>query len=103
MWPQILLQRPSVLNQIFGLKEELQIVGLDLVAKRGVFTEIVMGDTTHTDSFFFRCPKLTSDMDARIGVSRNPQNPNKKQKIFGFDAIIDTSIDLNRLVLACYT
>jgi len=33
-------------------------------------------------------------MDARIGVRRNPQNPNRKQKIFGFNAIIDTSIEL---------
>jgi hypothetical protein len=27
-------------------------------------------------------------------VRRKPQNPNKKQKIFGFDAIIDTSVEL---------
>jgi len=45
-------------------------------------------------------------MDARIGVRRNPQNPNRKQKIFGFDAIIDTSIELTlgiELPVACTT
>jgi len=45
-------------------------------------------------------------MDARIGVRRNLQNPNKKQKIFGFDAIIDTSIELPlgiELPVACTT
>ena len=99
-------EKPSICNQIFELEEELQIAGLDLVAKRGVFTKIVMGESTHTDSFFFRCPKLPSDMDARIGVRRNPQNPNKKQKIFGFDAIIDTSIEVTlgiELPVACTT
>jgi len=97
-------EKPTIFNQIFGLKEELQSAGLDLVVKRGVLTKIVMGNDT--DSFFFRCPKLPLDMDARIGVRRNPQNPNRKQKIFGFDAIIDTSIELTlgiELPVACTT
>ena len=97
-------EKPSIFDQIFGLKEELQNAGLDLVVKRGVFTKIVLGDDT--DSFFFRCPKLPADMEARVGVRRNPQNPNKKQKIFGFDAIIDTSVELTlgiELPVACTT
>jgi len=39
-------------------------------------------------------------------VRRNPQNPDKKQKIFGFDAIIDTSVELTlgiELPVACST
>lgn len=99
-------EKPSIFNQIFGLTEELQSAGLDLVVKRGVLTKIVMGDSTYTDSFFFRCPKLPADMDARIGVRRNPQNPNRKQKIFGFNAVIDTSIELTlgiELPVACTT
>ena len=47
-----------------------------------------------------------SDLDARIGVRRNPQNPNKKQKTFGFNAVIDTSIELDigiELPVACST
>ena len=62
-----------------------------------------MRDST---SFFFRCPKLPSDLDARIGVRRNPQNPNRKQKIFGFNAIIGTPIELTlgiELPVACLT
>jgi hypothetical protein len=37
---------------------------------------------------------------------RNPQNPNRKQKTFGFNAIIDTSIELTlgiELPVACTT
>jgi len=98
--------KPSIFNQIFELKEELQNAGLDLILKRGLLTKFAMGDSTRTDSFFFRCPKLPSDMDARIGVRRNPQNPNRKQKIFGFNAVIDTSVELSlgiELPVACTT
>jgi hypothetical protein len=97
-------ENPSVLNQIFGLKEDLKKASLDIVAKRGVLTTIVLEDDTRTDSFFFRCPKLPADTDARIGVRRNPKNPNKIEKVFGFDAIIDTSIELSlgiELPVAC--
>jgi hypothetical protein len=98
--------KPSICNQIFGLEEELQRAGLNLIVKRVVITSIVLNDSTTTDSFFFRCPKLPADMDARIGVRRNPQNPNRKQKIFGFNALIDTSIEMDlglELPVACST
>ena len=98
--------KPSILNQVFRLKNELQDAGLDLLIKRGLLTKIVMRDSTNTDSFFFRCPKLPADPDARIGVRRNPQNPNRKQKIFGFNAVIGTSIELSlgiELPVACLT
>jgi hypothetical protein len=45
-------------------------------------------------------------MDARIGVRRDPQNPDRKQKIFGFNSVIDTSIELSlglELPVACTT
>jgi hypothetical protein len=40
------------------------------------------------------CPKLPKDTDARIGVRRNPQNPDKKQKIFGYNLVLTTSVEL---------
>ena len=99
-------ENPSPLNKIFGLEEKLKEAGLDLVLKRGELTKIVLEDSIRSDSFFFRCPKLPSDTEARIGVRRNPQNPNKKEKIFGYNAIIDTSIELPlgiELPVACTT
>ncbi|MFH1628238.1 MAG: transposase [Pseudomonadota bacterium] len=99
-------EKPSIFNQIFGVQEELQRENLDLIVKRGVFTEVILGDSAKTDSFFFRCPKLPHDMDARIGVRRNPKNPDRIEKIFGFNAIIDTSIELDlgiELPVACTT
>jgi len=99
-------EKPRIFNQIFGVQEELQRENLDLVVKRGVFTEIILGDSAKTDSFFFRCPKLPHDMDARIGVRRNPKNPDRIEKVFGFNAIIDTSVELDlgiELPVACTT
>jgi len=99
-------EKSSIFNQIFGVKEELQQAGLDLVVKGGIFTEVILGDSAKTDSFFFRCPKMPHDPDAKIGVRRNPQNPDRIEKIFGFNAIIDTSIELDlgiELPVACTT
>ena len=99
-------EKPSIFNQIFGVKEELQQAGLDLVVKRGVLTEVILGDSAKTDSFFFRCPKMPHDPNAKIGVRRNPKNPDRIEKIFGFNAIIDTSIELDlgiELPVACTT
>jgi hypothetical protein len=98
--------KPSIFNQIFNLQEELKRAGLDLIVKKAVITAITLDHSSKTDSFFFRCPKLPADRDARIGVRRNPQNPNRKQKIFGFNAVIDTSIELDlglELPVACTT
>jgi len=95
--------KSGIFNQIFSLREELYKAGLDLMVKRGVLTKIVL-DGDSSNSFFFHCPKLPSDMDARIGVHGNPQKPNRKQKISIFNAIIDTSIELKlglELPVAC--
>jgi len=97
-------EKPGLFKLLFGLKDELENVGLDLVVKRGVVDKINLADDT--DSFFFRCPKLPADTEARIGVRRNPQNPNRKQKIFGFNAVIGTAIELSlgiELPVACIT
>jgi hypothetical protein len=99
-------ENPSIFNQIFGLEQELEKAGLDIILKKGIITKIVLDDSADIDSFFFRCPKLPSDMDARIGVRRDPQNPDRKQKIFGFNSVIDTSIELSlglELPVACTT
>lgn len=97
-------EEPSIFNGIFELEDELRKARLDLMVKRGVITRAVMGDSISSDAFFFKCPKLPADMEARVGVRRNPQNPNRKQKIFGFNAVIDTSVELDlglELPVAC--
>jgi hypothetical protein len=99
-------EKPSIFNQAFDLKPELAKAGLDLVVKGGIITKVVLDENAEIDPFSFRCPKLPSDLSARIGVRRDPQKPDRKQKIFGFNAVIDTSIELSlglELPLACTT
>lgn len=96
-------EQPNPFNQIFGVEEELKSHGLDVIIRRINFHSISLDQI---DSFFFRCPKLPSDMQARIGVRRNPKNPDKVEKIFGFNAITTTSIELSlglELPVSCLT
>ena len=53
---------------------------------------------------YVRCPKVPADLDAKIGYRRSKYNPNKKEKVFGFQAVITTSIELEvgiELPVAC--
>jgi len=85
-------EQPSPFNKIFGVEEELKAQGLDLIIRRINFHSI---NIDQIDSFFFRCPKLPSDTEARIGVRRNPKNPDKLEKIFGYNTVFTTSIELS--------
>ncbi len=40
-------------------------------------------------SYFIRCPHFPSDPDARIGVRRDGRDPNREEKVFGYDAIFE--------------
>jgi len=44
-------------------------------------------------SYFICCPRFPSDPDARIGVRRDKRDPNREEKVFGYDAIFGTSIE----------
>jgi hypothetical protein len=85
-------EQPNPFNKIFGVQEELRTQGLDVIIRKIHFHSITIDQI---DSFFFRCPKLPSDTEARIGVRRNPKNPDKVEKIFGYNAILTTSIELS--------
>jgi hypothetical protein len=47
------------------------------------------------DVMTISCPKLPKDTDARIGVRRDPQDSNKKQKIFGYNLVLTTSVEVH--------
>ncbi len=96
-------EKPNPFNKIFRVEEELKAHGLDVIVRKINFHSISIDQI---DSFFFRCPKLPSDKEARIGVRRNPKNPDKVEKIFGYNAIITTSIELSlglELPVGCLT
>jgi hypothetical protein len=75
---------------LFDVDEILQRQQLCINTLRSNVTNINLNDGTMT----ICCPKLPKDTDARIGVRRDPQNPDKKQKIFGYNLVLTTSVEL---------
>ena len=76
---------------LFGVEKELEKHQLCIHTLRSAVTAINFADGSMT----MACPKLPKDTDAKIGVRRDPQNPNKKQKIFGYNLVLTTSVELH--------
>jgi hypothetical protein len=75
---------------LFGVEEVLNQQQLCINTIRSNVTGINLDD----DSMTICCPKLSKDTDARIGVRRDPKNPDKKEKIFGYNLVLTTSVEL---------
>jgi hypothetical protein len=75
---------------LFGVEDELRKQNLCIQTIRSNVSSINFEDGSITIS----CPKLPKDTDARIGVRRNPKNPNKKEKIFGYNLVLSTSVEV---------
>ena len=76
---------------LFDVKEELDKQQLCINTLRSNVSNIDFNDGSMTIS----CPKLPKDTDARIGVRRDPKNSDKLQKIFGYNLVLSTSVELN--------
>jgi hypothetical protein len=76
---------------LFDVDEELERQQLCINTLRSNVTAINPDDRSIT----ICCPKLPKDTDARIGVRRDPKNPDKKQKIFGYNLVLSTSVELH--------
>jgi len=73
---------------LFGVKDELD--------RQKLCIQTISSNLTEIDSdgaMIMSCPKLPKDTDARIGVRRHPLYPDKKEKIFVYNAIISTSVE----------
>ena len=76
---------------LFGVEEELDRQHLCTRTIRSNVFNINPDDGSVT----IRCPKLPKDIDARIGVRRDPKNPDRKQKIFGYNLVLSTSVEIH--------
>jgi hypothetical protein len=76
---------------LFGVEEELNRQHLCIQTIRSNVLDISPNDGSMT----MCCPKLPKDTDARIGVRRNPKNPDKKEKIFGYNLVLSTSVEIH--------
>jgi len=72
----------------FDIHDELRKQGLCIQTIRSNIDNF-----TDDGSIIIACPKLPKDTDAKIGVRRHPINPDKKEKIFGYNAIFSTSVE----------
>jgi len=73
---------------LLGVKDELD--------RQKLCIQTISSNLTEIDSdgaMIMSCSKLPKDTDARIGVRRHPLYPDKKEKIFGYNAIISTSVE----------
>jgi len=43
---------------------------------------------------YVRCPRTPADLEAKIGYKRANHNPHKKVKVFGYQAMITTNIEV---------
>lgn len=75
---------------LFGVNEELEKEHLVINTIRSNVVDI----NPENGAITITCPKLPKDVDARIGVRRDPQDLDKKQKIFGYNAVLSTSLEL---------
>ena len=75
---------------LFGVEQQLNRQQLCINTVRSNVTSIDFNDGAIT----ICCPKLPKDTDARIGVRRNPKNPDKIEKIFGYNLGLTTSVEL---------
>ena len=78
-------------TKLFGLEDELKNHNLMLVPIR---TNISKIDLNLIDNpVYLKCPRMPYDLDAKIGYRRSKYNPDKKEKVFGYQLIISTSIE----------
>jgi hypothetical protein len=94
--------------RFFRVEEPLSKLGLVLRFPQSNVHSIslpaLIGDPSNI--FHFRCPRLPYDRTARIGVRRKPSNPDKTEKIFGYNAVVTTAIEPEwglELPVACVT
>jgi hypothetical protein len=97
-------------NNLEFFRVEEQLGKLGLVRRfpqsnvHAISLSFLVGETSNT--LRFRCPKLPCDRTARIGVRRKPSNPDKIEKVFGYNAVITTAIEPDwglELPVACIT
>ena len=94
----------SELARILGVERKLSQKGLYLKLTSSCISRI---DLTRDEPLIYvKCPRMPSDLEAKIGYRRSNHNPNKKVKIFGYQSVITTNIEIEiglELPIGCIT
>lgn len=107
---KLLPYNPEVFNEkdqtasLFGVEEELKKHNLMLVSLRSNISKLELN--LMDNPVYVRCPRMSYDLDAKVGYRRSKYNPNKKEKVFGYQVVISTSIEPEtglEIPVACVT
>ena len=82
-------QKQSELAYSLGLEKRLFWQGLYLKPLRSCISKVDL--TRGEPLIYMRCPRMPADLEAKIGYRRSNHNPNKKVKVFGYQAMITTN------------
>lgn len=91
-------------SRLFGLEEELKKNNLMLVSLRSNISKIELN--LIDNPVYVKCPRMPYDLDAKVGYRRSKYNPNKKERVFGYQVVISTSIEPEtglEIPIACVT
>ncbi len=94
---KLLPYNPELLNpndqtaKLFGLEDQLKAANLMLVPVHSNIAKIELN--LIDNPVYIRCPRVPDDLDAKIGYRRSKSNPNKTEMVFGYQALISTSIE----------
>ena len=94
----------SELAYILGVEKELFERGLYLKLTSSCISKVDL--TKDKPLLYVRCPRMPSDLEAKLGYRRSNHSPNKKVKIFGFQSMIITDIEVEiglELPVGCIT
>lgn len=107
---KLLPYNPEVINEkdqtakLFGLEDELKKHNLMLVSLRSNISKVELN--LRDNPVYVKCPRMPCDLDARAGYRRSKYNPDKKERVFGYQVIISTAIEPEtslEMPIACIT
>jgi len=85
-------KKRSELAYILGLDKRLSQQGLYLKLLHSCVSKI---DLTQDEPLIcVRCPRIPADLEAKISYRRSNHNPHKKVKVFSYQAMITTNIQV---------
>jgi len=97
-------QKRSELAYILLLEKRLSQQGLYLKLFNSHISKIDL--TKDEPIIYVNCPRIPADLEAKTGYRRSNHNPNKKVKVFGYQAMITTNVELEiglELPVGCIT
>ncbi|AZV57864.1 hypothetical protein [Clostridium sp. AWRP] len=87
-------------NPAKGFKNNVKylniILGIDIVVPEGYGIELISSSIalSNKGKIEYSCPKACKDIEARTGYRRDRHNPNKLEPVFGYKAVIMTSVEV---------